>query len=714
MAGRSFEVKFIGNTTSLSKSLNNLSKGAGVVGKSLSVASRVGTAAMASIGASSATAAIALGVNAVKAASADEAEQRKLAKTLRNTVNATSAQIESINEYIQKIQYATGVSDSELRPAFETLTRTMGDVGKAQNMLTLALDIARGTGRDLSQITMSLSRAYGGNFASLSRLGIVIPEAIKKTKDFGKATEYLAGLFGGQASTYADTFAGKVARLRERWSEMVEEIGIAVLPMLMGLMDFIQYQLVPAIESIRNAFANNGISGGFNEMQDQIQGLITKLDGVAKSIYNLTTFLIGMKVATVIIAQIRAAFVGWQATMIATGSVATAMSATIKAALISTGIGAIVVLVGLLIQAFINAYMTSETFRDRVNGVFAGLINAAKGLWDWVMRIGKALGLTAEAAVYIDSAALAATRASDKLSNVNKATLKLGQASAVAKQPVTELAQSISSSGGGSSAKKSVAGASAAATSAIAKFTNALTNAKSNLQSAKDKFSEFASGVSDSISSVLDFGGAIEKGNFLKGLEAQASKAAGFAGKVQQLLAMGLSEAGIQKVLAAGADAGSKIADQIIAGGAGAVSRVNELTKSVQDIADQLGLAGAKKFYQAGITQGEALVKGILTALKKAGLTISGLDESTIKTKGKASKYKTPKGGLKIPKLSDYAGMGTAQQVPTMATNTQTVTNTFTVNVQAGVGDPVAIGKQVVDALQAYQLRNGTIQVRTL
>lgn len=714
MAGRSFEVKFIGNTTQLSKSLNNLSKGAGVVGKSLSAASRVGTAAMASIGASSAFAAVSLGVNAVKAAAADEVEQRKLAKTLRNTVGATTDQINAIGDYIEKMQFATGVSDSELRPAFETLTRAMGDVGKAQETMTLALDIAKGTGRDLASVTLGLSKAYGGNFASLMRLGVVIPDAIKKTKDFGQVTEYLSGLFAGQASAYAETFAGKVDRLRERWGEMVEQIGTAVIPMLMSLMDFIQLNLVPAIDSIRSAFEAGGVSGGFKEMQNQIDGLIGKLDGVAKSIYNITTFLIGMKVATVIIAQIRAAFVGWQATMIATGSVATAMSATIKAALVSTGIGAIVVLVGLLIQAFINAYMTSETFRDRVNGVFSGLINAAKGLWDWVTRIGKALGLTAEAAVYIDAAALASTRASDKLMNVNKATLKLGQAAAVAKQPVTNLAQSISSSGGGSAAKKSVAGASAAATSAIAKFTNALTSAKSNLQSAKDKFADFASGVSQSISSVLDFGGAIEKGNFLAGLEAQASKAAGFAGKVQQLLAMGLSESGIQQVLAAGADAGSKIADQIIAGGAGAVSRVNELTKSVQAIADQLGLEGAKKFYQAGITQGEALVKGILAALKKAGLTISGMDESTIKTKGKASKYKTPKGGLKIPKLSDFAGVATAQPVPTMATAQQPITNTFTVNVQAGVGDPVAIGKQVVDALQAYQLRNGTIQVRTL
>ena len=75
-------------------------------------------------------------------------------------------------------------------------------------------------------------------------------------------------------------------------------------------------------------------------------------------------------------------------------------------------------------------------------------------------------------------------------------------------------------------------------------------------------------------------------------------------------MAAGLPESALQQVLAAGVDGGTLIAEELL-GSAGAILEANALTADVQTIADTVGLNSAKQFYQAGVTAGENLVKGI-------------------------------------------------------------------------------------------------------
>ena len=97
---------------------------------------------------------------------------------------------------------------------------------------------------------------------------------------------------------------------------------------------------------------------------------------------------------------------------------------------------------------------------------------------------------------------------------------------------------------------------------------------------------------------------------FLDNLKAQAQKVKDFGVLINRLLAAGLSESALQQVLAAGVDGGTLIAEELL-GSAGAILEANALTADVQTIADTVGLNSAKQFYQAGVTAGENLVKGI-------------------------------------------------------------------------------------------------------
>jgi LysM repeat protein len=161
---------------------------------------------------------------------------------------------------------------------------------------------------------------------------------------------------------------------------------------------------------------------------------------------------------------------------------------------------------------------------------------------------------------------------------------------------------------------------------------NSLNDAESKLNAITGKFQDFKDTISGSITDVVDFAGALESGDFLQGLLNQAKSATSFADKVKQLINIGLSERAIRQVLDAGYEAGSMIADQIIAGGSTIVNQINTLMNSIEFVAETVGQLGAETFYQQGINQGQALVDGIKTALESAKAELDRLRESLTAT----------------------------------------------------------------------------------
>jgi hypothetical protein len=160
---------------------------------------------------------------AVKAFAADEKAARSLSLALANTGNAF-ASIE-VEKFIADLQRATGVLDDNLRPAFRTLLTATGDVRKSQDGLALALDIAAGTGRDLSAVSLALAKAYGGQTTALSRLGAGLSKATLASGDLDLITTELTNKFKGQALAAAEGYAGSMARLAVASENAKEIIG---------------------------------------------------------------------------------------------------------------------------------------------------------------------------------------------------------------------------------------------------------------------------------------------------------------------------------------------------------------------------------------------------------------------------------------------------------------------------------------------------------
>jgi hypothetical protein len=178
--------------------------------------------------------------DAAKGAIADEAASAELARSLKQTTGATDAVIESTENWITQQGKLLGIADDELRPVLSKLARATGDVTRAQELATQAMDIAAATGKPLSSVTDALTKALGGNMTALGRLAPEFREMVKEGAPFEDIMAEIAKTMGGAATTAANTAEGQFKRLGIALSETKESIGAALLPAIKAVLPVLQ------------------------------------------------------------------------------------------------------------------------------------------------------------------------------------------------------------------------------------------------------------------------------------------------------------------------------------------------------------------------------------------------------------------------------------------------------------------------------------------
>ena len=220
MAGsRTLKLSILGDVDNLNKSLKTATKDVETFGDKMGKVGKVIGAAFVAAAAAAGAYAIKIGVEGVKAAIEDEKAQTQLALALENATGATKAQIAATEQSILQMSLATGVADDKLRPALGRLVRSTGDITKAQDLLSTALDVSTATGKPLETVANALGKAYEGNTTALGKLGLGISAAQLKTMSFTDVQSKLSDLFGGAAARNADTYAGRIARMQVAFDE---------------------------------------------------------------------------------------------------------------------------------------------------------------------------------------------------------------------------------------------------------------------------------------------------------------------------------------------------------------------------------------------------------------------------------------------------------------------------------------------------------------
>jgi len=199
----------------------------------LSLNSQVKTLAKSYVGLFTAQRLARTGFNAAKAFAADDKAARVLTQSLDNLGLAFADP--SVKNFIADLEKQFGILDDQLRPAFQRLLTTTGDVAKSQQLLRTALDLSAASGADVVSVAGDLSKAYVGQTRSLAKYGIGLTQAELKAMEFEEVQTRINDLFGGQATVAVDTYAGAMQRLSVASSNAQEIIGGGLLDALAAL-----------------------------------------------------------------------------------------------------------------------------------------------------------------------------------------------------------------------------------------------------------------------------------------------------------------------------------------------------------------------------------------------------------------------------------------------------------------------------------------------
>ena len=182
-------------------------------------------------------------------------------------------------------------------PAYQQLLTTTKSLGAAQNLTNLSLDLAANQGISVTEAADILSKAYLGNTKRLGTLKLGLDKTTLASGDFAKIIKEVAKLTAGSAAAGADTFAGKLQRIKIAAEQAKESIGEGLVNAILlitksGSIDELQTKIINFGVSAKTVFENIGKAIGENIRLLKILGT------------TLVTLFIGTKLVAGIMAVI--------------------------------------------------------------------------------------------------------------------------------------------------------------------------------------------------------------------------------------------------------------------------------------------------------------------------------------------------------------------------------------------------------------------------
>jgi hypothetical protein len=171
---------------------------------------------------------------AIKSYAEEEQSISKLRQAMANMGLSYDDQKQSIESVIAS-QLKLGFSLKEQRDSLSRLILGTHDVAKAQDLMGMAMDIARGKGVDLASASQAVSQALAGNWRGLQQFVPAIKDAATEEEKWALARQ----AFAGQSEAYSKTLQGQMEALKISMGELADTVGGLLAPAMKGLIDFI-------------------------------------------------------------------------------------------------------------------------------------------------------------------------------------------------------------------------------------------------------------------------------------------------------------------------------------------------------------------------------------------------------------------------------------------------------------------------------------------
>lgn len=209
---------------------------------------------------------------AIRAAADEQVGLVRLSQALKANVKGFDGNTAAIEKRIAAGE-KLGFADDAQRAALARLLPMTHNVKKAQDLIATAMDLARAKGIDLATAVGIVAKANLGQVGALKKLGIIVPPVttamdklkashqkatpaqIKAAKAADlqatatKALGIIQKTSAGQAAKYGDTVTGMGDAIKITFGDIVEDIGVAFLPAMKGVLTTIRDQVIPAISA---------------------------------------------------------------------------------------------------------------------------------------------------------------------------------------------------------------------------------------------------------------------------------------------------------------------------------------------------------------------------------------------------------------------------------------------------------------------------------
>jgi hypothetical protein len=578
--GRPLTILLRADNTQLARGLQKAESQLQAFGKKTEAAARVATVALAGIGAAAFS---------VTQSASDLNES--ISKS--NVIFGDSAQ--AIQNWAKTTDQALGLSQVAALEAagnFAILGQSAGLTGTdltvfSKDLTTLAADLASFNNTSVDEAITALAAGLRGESEPLRRFGVLLSEAevqakalemglagsIKEITNQDKVLARNALILEQttiQQGDFARTSEGAANQQRILAAEIENtkaQLGEGLLPAYQDLLK----ALIPAVEYLGENSEQVVQLGKFVAIASAgVIGLNTAVKLTSISIAVLTPILAGLRLGYITLAA-------------ATGSAAAAQ-ALAELTYKNSRIAAILYTIALAAQNVVTIALTGGIKGLTIallSNPFTAVAAAAAILVGVLYKLYQNTKAVREENEALASA-IKATRKDDKedvLSAKRHVRARIGMTKATNDLTVATV---------------NYGGASAKSTKAADKAAEKLRKQQEALAATKKAFADYASGVKNALAAQFSFQSAFEakgKGSFLEALKKQAAAAIAFSGKIAKLVALGLSRGGLDQVLAAGPQVGGQIADELLAGGTGAVRDVNALVASVNAVTGQTGAA---------------------------------------------------------------------------------------------------------------------------
>jgi hypothetical protein len=200
-----------------------------------------------------------------------ELQSRKLANSIANSAEMSDGAQQRFEELAKSIQRVT-TADGDAIVGMQSLLVQFGLTEEQVTALTpLVVDLSQKMGIDMESAGKAVAKAATGSTTALRKMGISVDDTKNGGDAFANTMDALAGTVGGFAEKEAETFSGKIDRLKVSLEDLQEGVGSGVVDVFGGM--------VGGLTSVSDKLAE--VDPNLQNSAGQFMGLATAGIGVA-------------------------------------------------------------------------------------------------------------------------------------------------------------------------------------------------------------------------------------------------------------------------------------------------------------------------------------------------------------------------------------------------------------------------------------------------